>query len=89
MCHAGRRSATGSRVASCCSTGLDAFGALPRAAPVPGDAAYAARLRGRRVLDTLDELARVFWARRRWQISASDLDQPGHAVGTPLTLDSK
>lgn len=52
-----------------------------------GDAAYGARLRGRRVLDTLDELARIFWERRRWEITASDLAQPGHAVAD--TVDSR
>lgn len=33
------------------------------------DAAYSARLEGRRVLETLDELARIFWTKRGWQIN--------------------
>jgi hypothetical protein len=51
------------------------------------DDAYSARLEGRRVLETLDDLARIFWTKRRWQITPSDLEQPGQTPATPLILD--
>ena len=54
------------------------------------DAAFNQRLAGRHVLATLDELAEVFFARRRWQIARADLAQPGHSVqGSPLLFDGE
>lgn len=52
-----------------------------------GDAAYHRALQGRRLLETLDELAAIFWSKRGWEISRHDLTQPGHDVGSPLVLD--
>lgn len=52
-----------------------------------GDTAFAARLRGRRVIETLDELASIFWPRRGWEIHIDDLEQPGYSVATSLSLD--
>lgn len=54
---------------------------------VAGDSAFVDRLQGRRVLETLDELAAVFWPRRRWEITVDGLEQPGYSVETPLELD--
>jgi hypothetical protein len=52
-----------------------------------GDRAYGERLEGRAVLATLDELGVVFWSKRTWQISRSDVVQPGHGVGADLRFD--
>lgn len=51
------------------------------------DAAFAAQLQGRRLLETLDELAAIFWSKRTWIITRSDVLQPGHGVGSPLQFD--
>jgi hypothetical protein len=51
--------------------------------------AYSARLEGRRVLETLDDLAGIFWTKRRWRITPADLEQPGQTSATPLILDNQ
>jgi hypothetical protein len=48
-----------------------------------GDKAYDTALRGRALLETLDELARIFWTKRTWAISREDIQQPGHEVLLP------
>lgn len=54
------------------------------------DAAFKDRLAGRRVLTTLDELAEVFFARRKWEVTRAELAQPGHGVaGSPLRFDGE
>jgi hypothetical protein len=52
-----------------------------------GDCAFATTLKGDRVLDTLDELAGIFWDKRGWVITREDLEQPGYEVRTPVVLD--
>ena len=55
----------------------------------PRDAYYRARLEGRTLLSTLDELAAAFWERRGWQIARADVEQPGHQVLSPLRFDDE
>jgi hypothetical protein len=54
-----------------------------------GEAAYNAAIRGRPVMETLDELAAIFFAKRRWVIFREDIEQPGHVAGSPLTFDDE
>jgi hypothetical protein len=53
-----------------------------------GDAAYAKALKGLRLITTHDELAAVFWDKRKWVIAVSEIAQTGHVVRSPLTFDS-
>jgi hypothetical protein len=53
------------------------------------DATYMARLEGRPLLATLDELAGAFWRKRRWAIIRDDVRQPGHDVLSPLKFDDE
>lgn len=51
-------------------------------------AAYARVLLDRPILDTLDDLVRVFWPHRRWVITAKDLEQPGYGFQPAVTIDA-
>lgn len=53
------------------------------------DAAYTRRLHRSDLLTSLDELAVVFWSKRRWQIARVDIEQPGHEVLSPLVFDDE
>lgn len=53
------------------------------------DAAYESRLGGMDVLATLDDLAQVFWSKRRWEIRRQDINQPGHVVASPIVFDDE
>lgn len=39
------------------------------------------------MIETLDELAAIFWNKRRWTITEQDLEQSGQTVATPLPLN--
>lgn len=56
---------------------------------VVGARAYDKVLEGRPVLVALDALAAAFWSQRGWAVTTIDLDQPGHEVRTPITLDGR
>lgn len=59
----------------------------PSAAEEASAEAYVSGLRGRPILETLDELAAVMWPLRKWGVSRADLVQPQYGVGTPIELD--
>lgn len=48
---------------------------------------YARQMHGAVVLTTLDRLGEVFWGKRRWVISRSEIAQPGYEVGADLEFD--
>jgi len=52
-----------------------------------GAGEYARQMRGVVVLTTLDRLGEAFWGKRTWEISRSEIAQPGYAVGAKLDFD--
>jgi hypothetical protein len=61
----------------------------PKKPDADGESAYNATIRGRPVMATLDELAAVFFAKRRWVIVRKEIEQPGYPVGSPLIFDDE
>lgn len=49
--------------------------------------AYLSALKGEPLLDTLDRMAAVFWTKRGWHITRSDVYQVGYSVASPITFD--
>ncbi len=82
-----RSASTPSRTAWLWSALQDRGG--PRTAAKQAQArAYDRRVRGRNVLTTLDDMARILWLYRGWEIARVDVEQPGHTVGSLVTFDN-